>query len=118
MNSKQFLFLIVMAFFSACFTNKDFADIQPKAGIIEIPAKGEIRIWKDINHASFEVQLTNNDTSATCEVYCVNSKGKEKWINPSLQAKKQLVINIPKNGYLLIKNFNTKNIGVSYKIEE
>ncbi len=110
--------ITIFAFALACNTSKNLANIQPKEGYIEIPAQGELRIWNNIQHSSFEVLLTNDNENQSCELYYVKSSGKEKWINPSLLAKSSKLISIPKDGHLFIKNFNPNTLKISYKIKE
>ena len=92
--------------------------IQPKQGTIELPEKGEFRIWKGIAHPSFTVTLYNPSATQSCEVYTVKRSGKEKWISPSLQAGKTLTITVPANGHLFLKNFNQNILKIEYKVEE
>jgi hypothetical protein len=103
---------------SSCNSNKNLVSIQPKNGILEIPAKGELRMWNNTKHASFKVILTNSYSTQSCEVYYENSKGNEKWINPSLLANTSLTVSIPANGNLFLKNFNDNIFKVSYNIEK
>ena len=102
----------------ACKSTGSMAAIQPKSGTIELPEKGEFRIWKDITHPAFAVTLINNAAVQSCEVYTVKSSGSEKWISPSLQAGKTLTITVPANGHLFFKNFNPNILKIDYKLEE
>ncbi len=86
------------------------------SGVLEIPAKGELRVWKNEKHARIQVKLSNGDAKQSVELYTVNSSGREKWINPSLLANTCLTINIPANGHLFIKNFNPNTFKVTYTI--
>jgi hypothetical protein len=112
------LLLLAACIFTSCSTSNGVANIQPKSGNIEIPAKGEFRMWKDIQHGSFSVVITNSSASQSVELYKVKSSGNEKWISPSLLANSSLNITIPADGHLLIKNFNDNAFIVTYKIEE
>jgi len=103
---------------SSCNSNKNLVSIQPKNGILEIPTKGELRVWNNIEHASFKVTLTNSSSTQSCEVYYVKSNGNEKWINPSLLANTSLTVSIPANGHLFLKNFNDNVFKVNYKIKD
>jgi hypothetical protein len=111
------LFAISTIAFS-CTSTGSLANIQPKSGTIELPEKGEFRIWEGIAHPSFSVTLTNPSETQSCELYTVKSSGKEKWISPSLKAGKSLTITIPANGHLFFKNFNPNVLKIDYKIEE
>ena len=111
-----FLAIIVIAV--ACNSSRNLANIQPKSGNLEIPAKGELRVWKDIKHPGFEVVLTNSNANQSCEIYYVKSNGTEKWINPSLQANSSQTLSIPADGHLFVKNFNPNTLTLSYKINE
>jgi hypothetical protein len=94
------------------------ANIQPKSGFFDLPAKGEFRAWKEVTHPSFTVTLTNSSPNQSCEIYYVKSSGKEKWINPSLLANSTLNVHIPANGHLFIKNFNDNVLRISYQVNE
>jgi len=102
----------------SCKSTGSMASIQPTSGTINLPAKGEFRIWKNSVHPSFKVTLTNNAEKQSCEVYKVTSNGNEKWISPSLLAGKSLTISVPSNGHLFFKNFNDNVLNIEYKIEE
>jgi hypothetical protein len=93
-------------------------DIQPKSGIIELPAKGEFRIWKGIKHPSFSVTLSNPSATQSCEVYQVKDNGSEKWVRPSLQAGKSLTVWVSSDGHLFFKNFNPNMLKIEYKVED
>ena len=118
MNKSIFTFLAITVFAIACNSSRNLATIQPKSGKLEIPSKGELRVWNDIKHPSFEVSLTNDNENQSCEIYYVKSNGTEKWINPSLKAKSNLTVSIPNDGHLFIKNFNPNTLTISYKINE
>ncbi len=118
MHKSVFAFLAIAVFAIACNSSKNLANIQPKSGQLEVPAKGELRVWKDITHPSFEVVLTNDNENQSCEIYYVKSNGTEKWINPSLLAKSSKAVTIPADGHLFIKNFNPNTLTISYKINE
>lgn len=94
------------------------AAIQPKMGNIELPAKGEFRIWKDIVHPRFTVTLTNNAPQQSCEIYTVKSNGTEKWVSPSLLANSTLTVTVPTDGHLFFKNFNPNTLTIAYKVSE
>jgi hypothetical protein len=117
---KQFVIglLAIMTFSNSCKTTGTMATIQPKSGTIELPAKGEFRIWKDLTHPSFSVTLSNSSSAQSCEVYKVTDNGSEKWISPSLQAGKTLTLRVPSNGHLFFKNFNDNTLKIDYKVEE
>ena len=113
---------LTLAFFAitiiaiSCKSTGSMTAIQPKQGSIELPEKGEFRIWKDIAHPSFTVTLSNPSATQSCEVYTVKSSGSEKLISPSLQAGKTLTITVPANGYLFFKNFNPNFLKIDYKV--
>jgi len=116
---KSILTILSIAIFSiSCNSSGNLANIQPKTGNLDISAKGELRVWNNIKHSSFDVVLTNTNENQSCELYYVKSNGTEKWINPSLQAKSSVTVNIPTDGHLFIKNFNPNNLTISYKINE
>jgi hypothetical protein len=110
--------LTIITIAISCKSTGSMAVIQPKQGTIELPEKGEFRIWKDVSHPSFTVTLSNPSATQSCEVYTVKSSGSEKWISPSLQAGKTLTITVPANGHLFFKNFNPNILKIDYKVEE
>lgn len=101
----------------ACKSTGTMASIQPKSGEIELPAKGEFRMWKDIEHPSFSVTFTNPNEKQSCEIYKVKN-GNEDWVSPSLIAGKSLTITVPANGHVFFKNFNPNVLKITYKIDE
>jgi hypothetical protein len=111
-------FLVIMALSSSCKPKGTMVAIQPKSGTIELPAKGEFRIWKGLTHPSFSVTLSNPSATQSCEIYSVKNSGNEKWISPSLQAGKTLTVTVPSNGHLLFKNYNDNILNIAYEIEE
>ncbi len=117
---KQFFSVLILCFviFSSCASSQGITNIQPKSGKIEIPAKGEFRMWKDVKHGSFTVTITNSSANQSVELYKVKSDGKEKWISPSLLANSSLEVTIPADGHLFIKNFNPNTFTIKYKIAE
>ena len=115
MKKLKVLFLATVLLTTAC--SRNLVGIEPKAGIIEVPQKGEFRIWKGIEHSSFKVMLTNNDPKQSVELYTVSKTGVEKWVSPSLKANTSLNITIPSDGHLFIKNFNPNTFKIVYKID-
>ena len=118
MKKILFALIVLTNVLFSCRPTGSMSAIQPKQGAIELPAKGELRIWKDITHPSFSVTLTNNSATQSCEVYKVTSDGSEKWINPSLMAGKSLSISVSTNGHLFFKNFNENELEIEYKVAE
>jgi hypothetical protein len=113
--------LILILSSVACLTiscTRNLVNIEPKVGFIEIPAKDELRVWKGIEHASFDVLITNNNPKQSVELYTVKASGSEKWVSPSLLANSSLTVSIPADGHLFIKNFNPNAFKISYKIKE
>jgi hypothetical protein len=102
----------------SCSSSQNLTKIVPKSGTIEIPAKGEFRMWKDIAHGSFTVTITNSSPRQSVELYTVKSSGAENWVSPSLLANTSLDIIIPADGHLFIKNFNDNVFTVTYKVRE
>jgi hypothetical protein len=113
---KKLIFILSCSAGTLFSCSKNIINIEPKAGSIEIPAKGELRIWKGIEHSSFTVKLTNTDPKQSVELYTVKNNGSEKWVSPSLLANSNIIITIPADGHLFIKNFNPNNFKISYKI--
>lgn len=109
---KISILIILIAFQSSCKS----IDISPKEGVIKVPAKGEIRVWQNLEHGAFSLHLENQSIKNSCEAYKVSAFGTQKWISPSLLANKTLDFSIPSNGSLLLKNFSDEEITVSYKI--
>ena len=118
MNKSIFTILAITIIAVACNSGRSLISIQPKSGNLEIPINGELRVWKEIKHPSFDVVLTNQNANQSCEIYYVKSNGTEKWISPSLQAKSSQTVTIPMDGHLYIKNFNPSTLIISYKINE
>jgi hypothetical protein len=112
------ILLISSTIFSSCSSSQGITNIVPKSGSIEIPAKGEFRMWKDVKHGSFTVTLTNSSPNQSVELYKVKSDGNEKWISPSLLANSSQEITIPADGHLFVKNFNPNTFTITYKIAE
>jgi hypothetical protein len=116
---KSFLALFAIVILAvACNTSKSLTNIQPKSGTLEIPAQGELRVWKEIKHPSFDVLLTNPNANQSCEIYYVKSSGTEKWVNPSLLGESNQTVTIPEDGHLFIKNFNSNALSILYTIKE
>jgi hypothetical protein len=117
---KQLLLAVILftTTLLSCNSAQNLASIEPKKGILELPAKGELRIWNKQEHAAFSVTLTNSSATQSCELYTVSSSGKEKWVNPSLLANSELTITIPKNGHLFVKNFNDNVLPITYAVNE
>jgi hypothetical protein len=103
---------------TSCQTNRNLNAIQPKSGVAEIPAKGELRLWQNTKHGRFTVTLTNNSPNQSCEVYRVTSNGNEKWVNPSLLANTSMTVSVPADGHLFFKNFNNNTFTVNYTVNE
>lgn len=110
--------LLFTAAFMSCNTTQNLANIEPKKGTLQLPAKSEFRIWNNKEHAAFSVTLTNSSVTQSCELYIVNSGGREKWVSPSLLANSKLTITIPQNGHLFVKNFNGNMLPITYSIAE
>ncbi len=114
---SKFLFkttalLLVLLLQISC---KTIQDISPKQGTIVVPAKGEIKMWGNLEHSSFSLKLENTSTKNSCEAYKVKN-GNQKWISPSLLASKSLEFSIASNGYLLLQNFSDEEITINYII--
>ena len=113
---KKLIFILwtVALFTTSC--SRNLVGIEPKVGFIEIPAKGEIRVWKGIQHSSFDVLITNTDPKQSVELYTVKANGTEKWVSPSLLANSSLTVTVPTDGHLFIKNFNPNKFKITYKV--
>ena len=118
MKKSVLALLLIIVLANSCKTAGAMATIQPKSGVIELPAKGEFRIWRGLTHPSFSVSLNNSSTTQSCEVYIVTANGNEKWVSPSLQAGKSLTVTVPSNGHLFFKNFNSNILKIEYQVEE
>ena len=115
---KLFLKLLLYSIIMGCSSSHGITNIEPKTGSIEISAKTEFRMWKDIKHGSFTVTLTNLSHTQSVELYKVKSNGNEIWISPSLLANSSQEVVIPADGHLFLKNFNPNTITITYKIAE
>ncbi|MEC4004199.1 hypothetical protein OX283_006000 [Flavobacterium sp. SUN052] len=109
---KISILLILISFQFSCKS----VDISPKEGTIKVPPKGEIRMWQNIEHSSFTLHLENKSSKNSCEAYKVSSSGNQKWISPSLLAKKSLDFTISSNGSLLLQNYSEEELIVNYTI--
>jgi uncharacterized lipoprotein YajG len=109
---------IISSLFAACNTSQSLTAIEPKSGTFDLPASGEFTIWQNTTHSSFTITLTNKNPKQSCEVYTVNKNGKQKWINPSLLANTTLTVNVPKDGHLFFKNFNSNNLVINYQVNQ
>jgi uncharacterized lipoprotein YajG len=118
MKKLSLVLVAAIALFASCSVCKSLDSNIPKTGTITIPAKSDFTMWKSLEHCSFNVTLTNNNANQSCEVYYVTKNGKEKWINPSLKANTTLEVNIPRDGYMLLKNFNPNEFTITYKIND
>lgn len=112
------MLLISSTIFTNCSSSQGITNIQPKTGTIEIPAKGEFRMWRGTKHGSFTVTLTNSSPNQSVELYKVKSDGNEKWISPSLLANSSQEVTVPADGHLFVKNFNGNTFTITYKIAE
>ncbi|MBC7399077.1 MAG: hypothetical protein H7289_03965 [Mucilaginibacter sp.] len=108
--------LVLPIILISCKTVGSMSAIQPKSGTIDLPTKGEFRIWQKTVHPAFTVTLTNPSATQSCEIYKVTEEGNEKWINPSLLAGTTLTVRIPANGHLFIKNFNPNILTIKYTV--
>jgi hypothetical protein len=115
---KKYILILSVALttIASCNVCKNLDSSIPQTGSITIPAKANYTMFKNIEHCSFSITLTNSNSNQSCEAYYVKENGKEKWINPSLMANKSLTFTIPKNGYMLLKNFNPNDFTITYKI--
>jgi hypothetical protein len=118
MNQLFSMLLLCSTILSSCTSSQGITNIQPKTGTIEIPEKGEFRMWRDVKHGSFTVTLTNSSPNQSVELYKVKSDGNEKWVSPSLLANSSQKVIIPADGHLFIKNFNPNTFTITYKIAE
>lgn len=110
---KSTTMFLILLFQISC---KPTQDISPKQGTIIVPAKGEIRVWNNIEHSSFSLKLENTSSKNSCEAYKVKN-GFQKWVSPSLLASKSLEFSIATNGHLLLQNYSDEVITVKYTIE-
>ena len=68
---RLFLKLLLYSTIMSCSSSHGITNIEPKTGSIEISAKTEFRMWKDIKHGSFTVMLTNLSHIQSVELYKV-----------------------------------------------
>jgi len=69
MRKVTVLFLASTLMAMSCNTSQNQVNIQPETGNLDIPAKGELRVWKDLKHAGFDVVLTNNNPARLVTTY-------------------------------------------------
>jgi hypothetical protein len=105
-----FVFVMILQF--SC---KSVKEIAPKTATIIVPAKGEIKLFKNSEHSSFSINLTNKSTKNSCEAFTVKNDYK-KWISPSLLANKDLDFSVSSDSYVLLENYSNENISVIYTI--
>jgi hypothetical protein len=106
--------IISILFFQ--FSCKSTIEISPKTATIIVPAKGEIKLFDNIEHNSFSINLTNKSILNSCEAFTVKN-GSKKWISPSLLANKQLDFSVSSSAYVLLQNYSNENISVVYTID-
>lgn len=105
--------IISVLFFQ--FSCKSAIDISPKTATIIVPAKGEIKLFDNVDHNSFSINLTNKSTKNSCEAYTVKN-GNRKWISPSLPVNGTLDFSVSSSAYVLLQNYSDENISVVYTI--
>ncbi len=98
------------------FSCKTAMDISPKTATIIVPSKGEIELFKNIEHNSFSINLVNKSTKNSCEAYTVKN-GNRKWITPSLPVNGTLDFSVSSSAYVLLQNYSDENISVVYTID-
>lgn len=95
---------------------KTYQDISPKTATIIVPAKGEIELFKNIEHASFSINLVNKSVKNSCEAYTIKN-GNRKWISPSLPVNGKLDFSVASAASVLLQNYSDENISVVYTIK-
>ena len=113
MNKIMKFTAIVFVFFQ--FSCKTYQDIVPKTATIIIPAKGEIVLFENIEHASFTINLQNFSTKNSCEAYTIKN-GNKKWISPSLPVNGKLDFYVSSDASVLLQNYSDENISLVYII--
>lgn len=88
--------------------------VSPKSGKIEIPAKGNLTLWAG-KHGSFRATFSNPNEKAAVELY-TGKGGRNKWISPSLLAKKSITVKVAEDGYVFIENYNSSKIEIEVEI--
>ena len=109
----------ITAFISVLFLQfscKTYQDIVPKTATIIVPAKGEIELFKNIEHASFSINLVNKSVKNSCEAYTIKN-GNRKWISPSLPVNGKLDFSVASAASVLLQNYSDENISVVYSIK-
>ncbi len=97
------------------FSCKTYQDISPKTATIIVPAKGEIELFKNVEHSSFTIYLTNQSTKNSCEAYTIKN-GNRKWISPSLPVNGKLNFSVSSSASVLLQNYSDENLSVIYTI--
>ncbi len=98
------------------FSCKTYQDIAPKTATIIVPAKGEIELFKNLEHASLRIYLTNQSTKNSCEAYTIKN-GNKKWISPSLPVNGKLDFLVSSSASVLLQNYSDENVSVVYTID-
>lgn len=94
---------------------KTYQEISPKTATIIVPAKGEIELFKNVEHNSFSINLVNKSTKNSCEAYTVKN-GNRKWISPSLPVNGKLDFSVSSSASVVLQNYSDENISVVYTI--
>lgn len=94
---------------------KTYQDVSPKMATIIVPAKGEIELFKNVEHASFRIYLTNQSTKNSCEAFTIKN-GNRNWISPSLPVNGKLDFSVSSSASILLQNYSDENISVVYTI--
>ena len=105
--------ITVLLFQISC---KTYQDIAPKTATIIVPAKGEIKLFENVNHNSLSLNLKNLSTKNSCEAFTVKN-GNKKWISPSLPINGQLNFSVSSSAYVLLQNYSNENISIVYTID-
>lgn len=98
------------------FSCKTYQEILPQMATIIVPAKGEIELFKNVDHDSFRIYLINQSTKNSCEAYIVKN-GFRKWISPSLSIKGKLNFSVSSSASVLLQNYSDENISIIYTVK-
>lgn len=95
---------------------KSQIDISLKTATVVVPAKGELKLFENVTHPSFSLNLKNKNIKNSCEAYTVRN-GNKKWISPSLPVNGELDFSVPKDASVLLENYSDETISITYTIE-
>lgn len=112
-NILTTLVLLTIIFYQ--FSCKMQIDISQRTTTVNVPAKGELKLFQNTQHSLFSINVKNKSVKNSCEVYIVKN-GNKKWISPSLAINGELDFSVPRDASVLLENYSGENISIIYII--